>query len=111
MYILNMEFIETPIFTKKITELLSLESYKDLQFELLKNPDKDSVIVGGGGIRKLRWNLENQGKSGSIWIIYYYKVIDSKIFMIYAYKKTEKITLTEQETKVFKELAKEFNYE
>ena len=27
------------------------------------------------------------------------------------YKKTKKITLTEQETKVFKELAKEFNYE
>ena len=40
-----MEFIETPIFTKKITELLSLESYKDLQFELLKNPEKGIISL------------------------------------------------------------------
>ena len=73
-----MEFIETPTFTKKITSLISDESYKDFQRQLLLNPEKGDLIKDGGGIRKIRWNLENKGKSGSIRIIYFYKIQKEK---------------------------------
>lgn len=68
-----MEFIETPIFTKAITELLSDDEYYDFQKYLVENPESGDVIKGDYGIRKVRWNLTNRGKSGSIRVIYYYK--------------------------------------
>ena len=68
-----MEFIETPIFTKSITELLSDNEYSDFQKYLVENPESGDVIKGDYGIRKVRWNLTNRGKSGSIRVIYYYK--------------------------------------
>ena len=58
-----MEFVETPVFTKQITEIMSDDNYKALQEELIKHPEKGAVIAGGGGIRKIRWSLrDNQGK-------------------------------------------------
>ena len=52
-----MEFIETPTFTKRITQLLSDEAYSALQIELAKHPKKGALIVGGGGIRKIRFPI------------------------------------------------------
>ena len=56
---MDMEFIETPIFTKAITELLSDNEYSDFQKYLVENPESGDVIKGGFGIRKVRWNLAN----------------------------------------------------
>ena len=57
-----MEIIETPIFTKRITDVLSDEEYSELQWALVINPEAGSVIPGGGGLRKLRWALPGSGK-------------------------------------------------
>ena len=63
----RIEFLETHVFTRQIIGLLSDDSYAELQRELIRNPKKGNLIVGGGGIRKLRWSLENnRGKSGGI---------------------------------------------
>jgi len=48
-----MEFIETSIFTKQITNLISDEDYQLLQLSLAENPEAGDVI--SGGLRKLRW--------------------------------------------------------
>ena len=106
-----MEFIETPTFTKKITSLISDESYKDFQRQLLLNPEKGDLIKDGGGIRKIRWNLENKWKSGSIRIIYFYKIQKEIIYMLYAYTKSNKANLSDSETKILRTLAKELNNE
>ena len=47
-----MLFIETSIFTKQIKELLSDDEYRELQQELLVQPDKGDLIRNGGGILK-----------------------------------------------------------
>ena len=103
-----MEFIETPIFTKAITELLSDDEYSEFQQHLIDNPESGDIVKGGSGIRKIRWKLSNRGKSGSIRVIYYYKVINNQIFLIYVYTKKKQSDLTEQEKKLFGEVAKEF---
>ena len=103
-----MEFIETPIFTKAITELLSDDEYSEFQQHLIDNPESGDIVKGGSGIRKIRWKLPNRGKSGSIRVIYYYKVINNQIFLIYVYTKKKQSDLTEQEKKLFGEVAKEF---
>lgn len=33
------------------------DSYKDLQEILVNNPEAGDIIIGGGGLRKIRWNL------------------------------------------------------
>lgn len=47
-----MLFIETSIFTKQIKELVSDEEYRQLQQDLLVQPDKGDLIKNGGGFVK-----------------------------------------------------------
>lgn len=77
----------------------------------MKHPTKGDVLVGGGGIRKARWNLNGMGKSGSIRIIYYYKVVRNRIYLLLAYRKNRKENLSEAETRILRELVKELDNE
>ena len=53
----NMEFIETPTFTRLLASLLTDDEYRALQNVLVENPARGDLIPGGGGIRKLRHAL------------------------------------------------------
>ena len=61
---MNRTFIETKYFTDKWHSLgLSDDSLRSLQMELLENPKKGALMSGGGGLRKMRFSLEdNRGK-------------------------------------------------
>jgi mRNA-degrading endonuclease RelE of RelBE toxin-antitoxin system len=97
-----MEFIETSIFTRQITELLTDLEYKRLQKELLFNPLAGALIKHSGGLRKLRWKTTGKGKRGGIRIIYYYITEDEKIFMLFAYPKSSKDDLNSKELKMLR---------
>ena len=49
-----IEFIETPIFTKQIKAIATDDELKDLQIELIAQPEKGDLIQGTGGLRKIR---------------------------------------------------------
>jgi mRNA-degrading endonuclease RelE of RelBE toxin-antitoxin system len=87
-YIWILEIIETPVFIKQLVSLLTDDEYKKLQQYLICRPDAGALIVGGGGLRKLRWSLPGRGKSGGIRTIYYWDQQDS-IFMLFCYPKNE----------------------
>ncbi len=102
-----MIFIETPTFTRLISELLEDEEYSRLQTELVSRPDAGDLIKNGGGIRKLRWKRAGTGKSGGIRVIYYWLTEDSQILMLVAYPKSVKDNLTAKETAILRTLVKE----
>ncbi len=102
-----MIFIETPTFTRLITELLDDDEYSKLQAELAKRPNVGNLIKNGGGIRKLRWKRAGTGKSGGIRVIYYWITEDNQIFMLVAYPKSVKDNLTDRETAILRNLVKE----
>ena len=102
-----MLFIETSIFTKQIKELVSDEEYRQLQQDLLVQPDKGDLIKNGGGIRKVRCAHGNKGKSGGIRVIYYWVNEDHQIFFLLAYPKSVKDTLTDKEAAILRQLVKE----
>jgi hypothetical protein len=52
-----MIFVESPQFTRVITELMEDDEYRLLQATLLGNPEAGALIVGLGGLRKIRWSL------------------------------------------------------
>ena len=102
-----MIFIETPTFTRLISELLEDEEYSKLQTELCNRPDAGDLIKNGGGIRKLRWKRAGTGKSGGIRVIYYWITEGKQILMLVAYPKNVKDNLTDKETAILRTLVKE----
>lgn len=47
-------FLETPVFTRQIKELVDDEEYRLLQARLIANPDAGDLIPRSGGLRKIR---------------------------------------------------------
>ncbi len=57
-------FIEVPLFTRRWKEIgLNDNDLLRLQIMLLKNPQSGPVMEGTGGIRKVRFPIENRGKA------------------------------------------------
>jgi len=103
-----MQFIETPIFTRHIMELLSDEEYSRLQEVLLMRPEAGDLIPGGGGLRKLRWRVSGTGKRGGLRTIYYWDVSAEVCYMLFVYKKSAKSDLTQQQLRILRNLVKEY---
>lgn len=101
-----MVFIETGLFIRSITGWVTDDELRDLQQVLVDNPGAGSLIRGGGGIRKIRMPAQGHGKSGGARVIYLFKKVNDQIFLLLAYPKSVKDTLSAHETKVLRDLAK-----
>jgi len=99
-----MVIIETPIFTKRIQELITDDEYRLLQTHLVNRPDVGQIIPGSGGLRKLRWSAGGHGKRGGIRSIYYWFVSQDIIILLYAYPKNEQDNLTPKQLKQLKRI-------
>jgi mRNA-degrading endonuclease RelE of RelBE toxin-antitoxin system len=99
-----MKIIETSIFTKKVISLLSDEEYRNLQNELILNPEKGKIMRGSGGLRKMRWGISGRGKSGGVRIIYYWVKNKETILMLIVYPKNEQDNLTPSQMKILKSI-------
>ena len=96
-----MEFVESSIFTRQVGKLLSDEEYRDLQVALTRNPRVGDVIPSGGGLRKIRWRSAGRGKRGGIRVIYYCWS-EQRLYMVFAYDKTEQGDLTPGQLKMLR---------
>lgn len=103
-----MIFIETPIFTKRLSELLDDDSYAALQRGLAESPDMGDLIEGTGGLRKIRVASHGRGKRGGSRVIYYHFVSASQIALLLIYPKNEKDDLTAEERKVLKRIIEQW---
>ena len=98
-----IEFIETSIFTRQIKTLATDDELKALQVELIAQPEKGDLIQGTGGLRKVRMATGQQGKSGSARVIYFLATAEV-IYLVLAYAKNEKESLTAAEKAELKKL-------
>nr|WP_298375234.1 type II toxin-antitoxin system RelE/ParE family toxin [uncultured Halomonas sp.] len=105
-----IEFIETAIFTKQITAIATDDELKALQGELIAQPYKGDVIQGTGGLRKIRMATGAQGKSGGARVIYFLATEDI-IYLVLAYPKSVKDSLTSVEKTVLKKLTRQLKEE
>jgi len=99
-----MIFIETPIFTKRLSGLLDDTSYAEFQNLLANDPGAGDVIEGTGGIRKIRVASSGRGKRGGSRVIYYHFTAAAQIALLMIYPKNEKDDLTASECKVLKQI-------
>ena len=103
----KMLFIETPTFTKLLTNLIDDDSYSKLQENLVLNPEIGNLIPGAGGLRKIRWKLPGIGKRGGIRIIYYWKVKEEQIIFLLIYPKNVQDDMTDKQLKILNKILKE----
>jgi hypothetical protein len=100
-----IEFIEPPIFTQQIKALATDNELKDLQVELTSQPEKGDLIQGTGGLRKIRMATGGQGKCGSVRVIYFLATAEI-IYLVLAYAKNVKNSLSHTEKSELKKLIK-----
>jgi len=99
------EFISTHEFDNQWERMgLDDNDLRKLENEIIKNPKVGKVIQGTGGLRKMRYALEDKGKSGGSRVLYVDFVIFEKVYFIYTYPKGVKEDITPIERKQFKNL-------
>ena len=94
---MKFTFIETPTFTKRLFQVWNEEEYMEFQEVLLNNPQAGKVIVGGEGLRKVRYKTKGKGKSGGVRIIYFAALSRDIIVMLDVYSKSDKADLSKSE--------------
>lgn len=102
-----MLFVETPVFTRELQDLMSDDDYRGLQSALLLRPEAGALIPGGGGLRKVRWGVAGTGKRGGLRLIYYWQKAEDCIYMLLVYRKSRQEDLTPQQLRVLRKLVKE----
>ena len=96
--------IETSFFTRRVTQLLSDDEYRELQATLVNRPKAGPVIPRSGGLRKLRWAASGHGKRGGARVIYYCATKQDHILMLFIYAKNESDDLTPDQIKVLRNI-------
>ncbi len=76
---------------------MSAQERAGLAEYLAVNPEAGDIIAKTGGVRKLRFAREGQGKSGSFRIIYYYYNPKNPVFLFEVFGKNEKENISEKE--------------
>lgn len=104
-----MIFIETSFFTKRLAEILSDDDYRALQTHLAQHPLAGDVIVGTGGLRKIRWAASGRGKRGGARVIYYHLDQASQILLLLIYAKNEQDDLTPDQKRTLKTIVEHWN--
>jgi hypothetical protein len=100
-----MEFIEAPLFTRRVARYLNDDSYRILQTRLGQNPRLGDVMPGTGGFRKVRWadSKRGKGRRGGLRIIYFYFVTEQQIWLMTLYDKDEATDLDAKEKRSLKD--------
>lgn len=98
-------FVELPSFRKEWKAMgLTDDDLRRLQEELLNDPKVGKVMRETGGVRKMRFAFEAQGKSGSVRVIYVDFEVYKKLYLLTAYPKNEKDNLSKAERNTLKQL-------
>jgi hypothetical protein len=92
-----MIIVETTVFTRQVQKLLTDDDYHQLQLALVERPDLGAIIVGSGGLRKVRWTRPGHGKRGGARVIYYWAVERNRLLMLLIYAKSDQEDLSPEQ--------------
>src|ERR1700730_7690251 len=101
-----LTFVETSVFTKRMSALGFEESLRGLQLELLHNPEAGDVEPGTAGLRKIRLGdpTRGKGKRGGARVHYLWLPQRGRIYLIFIFGKNEASTLTADQKKKLREV-------
>lgn len=93
---MKLTFVETEVFTRRISRLRLEYDLQALQSFLLQNPEAGALDPGTGGLRKIRMTAggRGKGKRGGARVHYLFLPDLSRIYLVFVYGKDEQDTLT-----------------
>jgi len=95
----------TAVFDKLWEDLgLNDDDLRDLQNKLIENPYTGDVIQGTSGARKIRYALNNTGKSSGIRIIYANVAHSQMLYLLLCYAKGQQDDLNPEQKKQVRKL-------
>lgn len=98
-------FIQTREFSKNWDRLGFQDSdLRRLEMDLARDPAQYPVVEGTGGLRKMRFSYEKEGKRGGVRVCYVDFVMEESIYLITVYPKSEKDNLTKAEKNEIKKM-------
>ena len=100
---MQMEFIESPLFTALLPDYFSDDEYAALQQHLCVHPEAGDLVKGSGGVRKVRWGRQGGGKSGGVRVCYYVRTTAGQILLLTIYAKSVRDTIKGHVLKALKE--------
>lgn len=92
-----VSIVEVEPFKRVVSSVLTEDELEEFKYFIASHPESGDLIRGTGGVRKVRWAPKGIGKSGGVRIIYYFHDLDMPLFLITAYKKSRKVSLTKQQ--------------
>lgn len=91
-------FIQTKEFSKNWDRLgFNDDDLRRLELEIMVDPSRFPIMKGTGGLQKMRFSFENEGKSGGVRVCYVDFIVEETIYLITVYPKSEKDNLTQAE--------------
>jgi len=85
---------ELPEYLKQARRLLDEQERQDIVQYLAAHPRAGELMVGTGGVRKLRWGRQSTGKSGGVRVIYYVHSELMPLYLLTIFGKNERANLS-----------------
>ena len=92
-----ISFVYTRSFERDARRVFTNEELTGLLNYISANPDKGARLVGGSGLRKMRWKANGFGKSGGARVIYYFRDLNMPLLLLAVYPKNERADLSKKE--------------
>lgn len=80
---------ETSTFQRLWPAYWTEEERAEFAAYLAQFPEIGDVVKGAGGVRKVRWSRKGGGKSGGVRVIYYKRLANGEIVLLFLYAKNE----------------------
>ncbi|HEX5727163.1 MAG TPA: type II toxin-antitoxin system RelE/ParE family toxin [Longimicrobiaceae bacterium] len=95
----GIRFVHMALFERTRKGVLTDEEVRQVEEDLLKNPEAGVVLANTGGVRKIRAARGTRGKSGGARVVYLYLRREATIYLIFAFPKNAQGSLTDAQKK------------
>ncbi len=92
-----LDFVHLPSYVRSAKGIVADSEQRNLEHALLANPEAGATIAGTGGVRKIRLAAPGRGKSGGVRVIYFYRPAKLRIYLILAYPKNARESISDSE--------------
>lgn len=104
---MSLCFIETAVFTRRVSALGLEDDLRRLQLDLVKDPLAGDTDAGTGGLRKVRMadGVRRKGKRGGSRVHYLYLAKHDVVYLLFVYTKDESAALTATQKRELKKIS------
>jgi hypothetical protein len=85
--------VETPLFSRQVTDYWTEDERGEFAAWLAHHPDAGDVVPGTAGVRKVRWSSPGKGKRGGVRVIYFNRLANGEIWLLLIYAKSARETI------------------